>query len=70
MNLIGSPSPSFKASFFRLVSNVFKDVASWSDMSTIRVKVKDGKIESEDSKGLIGHVSVPIGKWMINVPYA
>ena len=32
----GSPLPSFKASFFLLVSNCLKDVVSWSDMSTLR----------------------------------
>jgi hypothetical protein len=26
-------------------------------------------IESEDPKGLIGHVSVPFGKWIFNPPY-
>jgi hypothetical protein len=30
----------------------------------ITVEVKDGKIESENPKGLIGYVSVPFGKWM------
>jgi len=36
----------------------------------IRVDVKDGKIELEEPKGLIGHVSVPVGKWMMNLPHA
>ncbi|MEW6443359.1 MAG: hypothetical protein AB1640_20675 [bacterium] len=36
----------------------------------VRVEVKDGKIEAEDPKGLIGCVSVPIGRWMFNVPYS
>jgi hypothetical protein len=32
--------------------------------------VKDGEIQIEEPKGLIGHVSVPIGRWMINIPYS
>jgi hypothetical protein len=36
----------------------------------IRVDVRDGKIEVEDPQGLIGYVSVPIGRWMFNVPYS
>jgi hypothetical protein len=36
----------------------------------IRVTVKDGKIESEEPAGLIGHVSVPFGKWIMNIRYA
>ncbi|MBU0994334.1 MAG: alkylmercury lyase family protein [Proteobacteria bacterium] len=34
------------------------------------VEVKDGKIVSEDPKGLIGHVSVPFGRWIFNIPYS
>jgi hypothetical protein len=34
------------------------------------VEVKDGNIEVEEPKGLIGHVSVPAGKWMSNLPFA
>ena len=30
----------------------------------------DGKIEAEEPKGLIGYVSVPIGRWMFNIPYS
>ncbi len=36
----------------------------------VKVEVKDGKIQSEHPKGLIGHVSVPFGKWINNVPYS
>ena len=36
----------------------------------IRVDVKDGKIEHEEPKGLIGHVSVPFGQWIFNMPYS
>jgi hypothetical protein len=36
----------------------------------IRVEVKDGEIEREEPEGLIGYVSVPIGRWMFNVPYS
>jgi len=36
----------------------------------ITVKVKDGKIESEGKEGLIGHVSVPFGKWLFNMSYS
>ena len=36
----------------------------------IRVEVKDGKIEAVEPKGLIGYVSVPIGRWMFNIPYS
>jgi hypothetical protein len=32
--------------------------------------VKDGKIETEEPQGLIGSVSVPIGRWMFNIPYS
>jgi hypothetical protein len=32
--------------------------------------VKDGEIQVEEPKGLIGHVSVPIGRWMMNIPYS
>jgi hypothetical protein len=32
--------------------------------------VKDGKIELAEPEGLIGYVSVPIGKWMFNIPYS
>jgi hypothetical protein len=34
------------------------------------VDVKDGKIEREDPKGLIGYVALPIGRWMFSIPYA
>ena len=36
----------------------------------IRVEVKDGKIEKEEPKGLIGFVAVPVGRWMFNIPYS
>jgi len=36
----------------------------------IRVEVKDGKIEAEEPKELIGCVSVPIARWMLNIPYS
>jgi len=32
--------------------------------------VKDGQIEVEEPKGLIGYVSVPIGRWMFAIPYS
>jgi hypothetical protein len=35
----------------------------------IRIEVKDGEIEGEEPKGLIGHVSVPFGMWIFNIPY-
>lgn len=35
----------------------------------IRVKVKDGKIESEDPTGLIGHISVPFLRGSLNMPH-
>ena len=36
----------------------------------IRVEVKDGHIEVEEPKGLIGYVSVPFGRWMFSIPYS
>lgn len=36
----------------------------------VTVSVKDGKIESREPEGIIGHVSVPIGRWVFNVPYS
>lgn len=36
----------------------------------VRVTVRDGQILSRDPEGIIGHVSVPIGRWMLNVPYS
>ncbi|MDY6933423.1 MAG: hypothetical protein SVZ03_04275 [Spirochaetota bacterium] len=36
----------------------------------IRVHVKDGNIELEEPKGLIGHVSLPIGRWFFNIAYS
>ena len=36
----------------------------------VRVEVKDGMIELEEPQGLIGHVSVPIGRWMLSIPYS
>jgi len=36
----------------------------------IRVDVKDGTIEAEEPTGLIGHVSVPVGRWIFNIPYS
>ena len=35
----------------------------------VRVEVKDGKIEVEEPKGLIGHVSIPLRRWIFNWPY-
>jgi hypothetical protein len=32
--------------------------------------VKDGEIQVEEPEGLIGHVSVPIGRWMFAIPYS
>ena len=34
------------------------------------VKVKDGIIQSQEPEGLIGHVSLPIGKWMADPAYS
>lgn len=36
----------------------------------ISVRVKDGKIISTEPMGVIGHVSVPFGKWVLNMPYS
>jgi hypothetical protein len=36
----------------------------------IQVKVKDGKIESQEPEKLIGYVAVPFTRWMINAPYS
>jgi hypothetical protein len=36
----------------------------------IRVEVRDGTIETEEPKGLIGYVAVPVGRWMFNLPYS
>jgi len=36
----------------------------------VRVEVKDGTIEAEDPEGVFGHVSVPVGRWIFNIPYA
>ncbi len=35
-----------------------------------RVYVKDGVLEAVAPEGLIGHVSVPVVRWMFNVPYS
>jgi hypothetical protein len=32
--------------------------------------VKEGKIDLEEPKGLIGHVSVPVGRWLFNIPHS
>jgi hypothetical protein len=32
--------------------------------------MRDGIIEKADPEGLIGHVSVPVSKWMSDVAYA
>ena len=36
----------------------------------IHVEVKDGTIEAAEPDGLIGHVSVPVGRWIFNLPYS
>ncbi|MEW5735539.1 MAG: organomercurial lyase [Thermodesulfobacteriota bacterium] len=36
----------------------------------VRVTVKDGAIVSAEPEGLVGHVSVPIGRWVFNIPYS
>jgi hypothetical protein len=36
----------------------------------IRVEVKDGRIEAEEPAGIIGHVSVPLNRWMLDIPYS
>ena len=36
----------------------------------ITVMVKDGTITSEEPPGLIGHVSAPFGKWLLNKPHS
>lgn len=36
----------------------------------IRVDVKDGKIVSREPDDVIGYVSVPVGRWIFNVPYS
>ena len=41
-----------------------------ADAVPVAVEGKDGKIESEEPEGLIGYVSVPIGRWMFNIPYS
>jgi hypothetical protein len=30
----------------------------------------DGIIEKADPEGIIGHVSLPVSKWMKNIPFA
>ncbi|MBT3310426.1 MAG: hypothetical protein HN737_08915 [Desulfobacterales bacterium] len=37
---------------------------------SIRVEVKDGKIIGEEPEGLIGYVSVPIGRWAMKWAYS
>jgi hypothetical protein len=36
----------------------------------VRVEVKDGVIEAVEPSGAIGHVSVPVGRWIFNIPYS
>ncbi|MBL7209730.1 MAG: hypothetical protein ISS52_06500 [Dehalococcoidia bacterium] len=36
----------------------------------IRVKIRDGVIENTDPDGIIGHVSVPMMKWLEDIPYS
>jgi hypothetical protein len=36
----------------------------------IRIKIRDGIIESADPEGIIGHVSLPMMKWMEDLPSA
>jgi hypothetical protein len=36
----------------------------------VRVDVKDGVIETQEPEGIIGHVSLPMNRWMINIPYS
>ena len=34
------------------------------------VEVKDGKIEAQDPKEVMAYVSVPVGRWIFNIPYS
>jgi hypothetical protein len=36
----------------------------------VRVEVTDGRIETVDPQGVIAHVSVPVGRWIFNLPYS
>ncbi|MCP4756853.1 MAG: hypothetical protein GY866_38815 [Proteobacteria bacterium] len=36
----------------------------------ITVEIRDGVVEKADPEGLIGHVSVPLPKWMLDAPFA
>jgi len=36
----------------------------------VRVEIRDGEVLNSDPEGLIGHVSVPVLKWMENMPFA
>ena len=37
---------------------------------SVSVEVKDGTIEAVDPEGMLGHVSVPFGRWIFNIPFA
>ncbi|MCG6911625.1 MAG: alkylmercury lyase family protein [Deltaproteobacteria bacterium] len=36
----------------------------------ITIDMCDGVIEKVDPEGVIGHVSLPVSKWMTDIPYA
>ncbi|MBW1686456.1 MAG: hypothetical protein JRS35_15480 [Deltaproteobacteria bacterium] len=36
----------------------------------IRVRMKDGVVESTEPKGLVGYVAVPFWKWFENIAFA
>ncbi|MFP4474217.1 MAG: hypothetical protein ACLFOY_01570 [Desulfatibacillaceae bacterium] len=35
-----------------------------------RIEVKDGEILEKEPDDLIGHVAVPVGRWVFNIPYS